>query len=105
LLPNGTVFSDRAASKIRRRETGFEYAERQLIAFGARPPCAMEDPARWLAGALADARVRKVRHPGNHRYVFRLGSRRERSRVVIALHARPYPKRRSGQLGLLEVAR
>jgi hypothetical protein len=104
LLPDGTVFSDRAAQKIRRRESGCEYAERQLMAFGARPPRAMENPVTWLNQALADVRARKFRHPGNHRYLFRLGNRRERSRVIIGLRPAPYPKMHCGQLELPGIA-
>ena len=35
----------------------------------------------------------RLRHPGNHRYAFRLGTtRRARSQVRIAGPGRPYPK-------------
>lgn len=86
LLRDGTVLSDRALQKVRRREAGHEYVERLLISRGARPPRAAENPARWLAQALADAGVRKTRHHGNHRYAFRLGTTRpERAAVTIAL--------------------
>ena len=74
------------------------------MAFGARPPRAMENPVTWLNQALADVRARKVRHPGNHRYLFRLGNRRERSRVVIGLRPAPYPKMHCGQLELPGIA-
>ncbi|MFI2415170.1 hypothetical protein [Streptomyces sp. NPDC018947] len=73
LLPDGTVFHDRTAQKIRRQEQGHEYAAAQLIALGAprpRPGC---DPARWLREALAAVGARNVRHRGAHRWVFRLG--------------------------------
>src|SRR6202042_2664813 len=36
LLPDGTVFSDRAAQKIRRQDSGHHYAEAQLTSLGAR---------------------------------------------------------------------
>jgi hypothetical protein len=35
LLPDGRVFSDRAAQKIRNSERGWKYAAAQLEAFGA----------------------------------------------------------------------
>ncbi len=35
LLPDGTVFSDRAKQKIRKGERGHEYAERRLVELGA----------------------------------------------------------------------
>ncbi|MGW7365403.1 Mom family adenine methylcarbamoylation protein [Streptomyces sp. NPDC054841] len=95
LLPDGTVFHDRAAQKIRRLEQGHEYAAAQLIALGAprpRPGC---DPARWLREALAAVGARNIRHRGAHRYVFRLGrTRREREEIALGLPVlRPYPKR------------
>lgn len=95
LLPDGTVFHDRAAQKIRRAEQGHEYAAAQLLALGAprpRPGC---DPALWLREALAAVGARNVRHRGVHRYVFRLGrTRREREEIELGLPVlRPYPKR------------
>ena len=94
LLPDGRTLNPRTQQKIRAQERGHEYAEQQLIAFGARPMRADEDPARWLEEALRDIGVRYLRHAGCHRYVFALGrSRRERRRVEIAMPAQPYPKR------------
>ncbi|MET8572982.1 hypothetical protein [Streptomyces sp. NPDC004783] len=95
LLPDGTVFHDRTAQKIRRQEQGHEYAAAQLIALGAprpRPGC---DPARWLREALAAVGARNVRHRGAHRWVFRLGrTRREREDIKLGVPSlRPYPKR------------
>jgi len=101
LLPDGTVFDDRAAQKIRRQERGHDYAERRLIALGAQPIRAGEEPAVWLARALEEAGVRWVRHPGKHRYAFRLGAtRRARDQVHVAARPRPYPKAACGQLDL-----
>lgn len=48
--------------------------------------------------------ARKLRHPGNHRYAFRLGTRSQRTRVVIALRPQPYPKKDLGQLYLFQDA-
>lgn len=104
LLPDGTVFDDRAAQKIRGQESGHGYAERRLIAMGARPVRAGQSPAAWLAQALEDAGARRQRHPGKHRYAFRLGSsRRDRAAVVIALRPAPYPKRHLGQAALFDM--
>jgi hypothetical protein len=102
LLPDGTVFSDRAAQKIRRQDSGHHYAERQLTSLGARPPRAGENPATWLADALATVHARKARHPGCHRYAFPIGTRRQRAAVTIAPRPAPYPKNHSGQLDLFE---
>jgi hypothetical protein len=93
MMRDGTVFSDRACQKVRKQERGHEYAEKQLVAFGARPRRAGESPKVWLADALAAVDTRPVRHHGNHRYAFRLGTgRRERATVRVALPSRPYPK-------------
>lgn len=101
LLPDGTVFSGRTAQKIRKQEKGHEYAERLLVAHGARPPRAGERPADWLAIALDQARARRFQHPGKHRYAFAGGVTREaRQAVTIEPRARPYPKDDLGQLDL-----
>lgn len=93
VLPDGTVFSETALSKIRQQRRGHEYAERILIRWGARPMRAGEDPRAWLREARHACRINMYRHPGVHRYVFTLGpTRRARRDVLIAIPARPYPK-------------
>ncbi|GGV52404.1 hypothetical protein [Streptomyces spectabilis] len=68
LLPDGTLFHDRTAQKIRRQEEGHEYAEAQLIALGAPVPRADCDPAVWLREALTTVGARNIRHRGAHRF-------------------------------------
>lgn len=94
LLPDGTVFHDRTAQKIRRQEQGYEYATAQLLALGAPRPRTGCDPARWLHEALAAIGARNVRHRGAHRWVFRLGrTRREREDIKLGVPSLPpYPK-------------
>jgi hypothetical protein len=93
LLPDGSTLNDRAKQKVRRQEQGHEYVERLLIAWGARVPRASEDMAAWLAEALEDVRARRLRHRGNHRYVFPLGrSARDRAKVKVGYAALSYPK-------------
>ncbi|MFG2133236.1 hypothetical protein ACGFNV_36475 [Streptomyces sp. NPDC048751] len=94
VLPDGTVFHERAAQKIRRQEQGHQYAEAQLIALGAPVLRAGCDPAVWLRDALAAVGARNVRHRGAHRYVWRLGrNQREREQIKLGLPTqRPYPK-------------
>lgn len=71
LLPDGTVLSDRALQKIRKRERGWRYAVAQLVAAGAPLFIDGMDPLAWLhQNALAVCR--NVRHAGNHRYVWPL---------------------------------
>ena len=95
LLADGSVFSDRAASKIRRKEKGWKYAIEQLIHQGARPPGSGEDLQVWLREVKGQI-GRSIRHPGNHRYLWGLdrGTKRHleghlRARGVQRL---PYPK-------------
>lgn len=88
----GIVLSERTLSKIRTGEQGADAGERHLIALGARARRAGEEPRSWLRDALEEIGVRKIRHPGNHRYAWPLGSVRQRSRQAIALERTPYPK-------------
>jgi hypothetical protein len=85
LLPDGTVFSERAIQKVRGREQGWQYAQAQLVKFGAAPLGEAEQGGQWLATWLPRL-TRPLRHPGNYRYAWALdGSRME----SIA----PYPKK------------
>lgn len=85
LMPDGTIFSPRAASKIRNGEVGWRYAVEQLVAAGAPEPSS--DLRTWLPVALA-AVSRPLRHDGNHRYVWAL-NKRDRKHLPASL---PYPK-------------
>jgi hypothetical protein len=95
LGPDGRVVSARGLQKVRGQERGHEYVERTLVEWGASPRSDRgEDPSVWLRCALQRAGVTRVRHPGNYRYLFRLGrTRAERTRVVIGLAAAAYPKK------------
>lgn len=94
-LPDGSVFSDRASSKIRAKEKGWRYAVQQLVSQGARPPGSGEDLGSWLREVKGTI-GRTTRHPGNHRYLWGLDKPMKRAlephlraRGVIPL---PYPK-------------
>lgn len=87
LLPDARTFSARSISKIRAGERGWRYAARILEDVGA--PLAPEDNlARrdWLTDWLPEL-TRTVRHPGNHRYAWRL------HKAVELPQSEPYPKR------------
>jgi len=85
LLPDGTVFSARAAQKIRSRDRGWRYAVEQLVAHGAPEPT--DDLRAWLPRALT-ATTRTVRHHGNHKYVLALDKAARRALP----EGRPYPR-------------
>jgi hypothetical protein len=89
LLPDGRVFSDRAAQKIRQAERGWRYAAAQLEAFGAsRPPTDdSETRVAWLSSALHSLTT-KLRHKGNHKYAWPLNNS-IRNQLPASL---PYPK-------------
>jgi hypothetical protein len=89
---SGAVLSERTLSKIRTQDAGAESAERHLIKLGARTRRAGEDPRTWLREALSDVGVSKIRHPGNFRYAWPVGSRAQRRSTTIALPPTPYPK-------------
>lgn len=94
--PDGRVVSPRAIQKIRAGETGSAYACAQLARQGAPPRRTGESATDWIARALRTGTLRRMRHPGNLRYLFRIGrTRRERSRVTVTLTPAPYPKARA----------
>jgi len=87
LLPDGSVLNKRTLQKIRSRCQGWRYACGKLERFGAAPLLADEDSAAWLNRWLPLLAVR-VRHPGNHRYLWQLDKRQRRA-LPAGL---PYPK-------------
>lgn len=70
LLPDGSVLSARALSKIRKQERGHAYAEAILVSHGAAPR-GTQDPSAWLQEWLPRL-TRCMRHPGNYRYLIGL---------------------------------
>lgn len=71
LLPDGTVLSNRATGKVVRGERGAAHAVSQLVAHGAVAPGPGEDMATWLR-TWRKRLTRKLRHTGNHRYLWSL---------------------------------
>jgi len=76
LARDGRCVSERALSKIRRGEPGVDYAARQLVAMGAPARLPFEDGADYVRRAIGEGGFRKVRHPGNLAFVWRLDGRR-----------------------------
>lgn len=91
LLPDGRTLHNRAVAKIRKREQGWRYAVAKLVAYGAPAPGA--DLDAWLAEWLPRL-TRKVRHGGNHKYVWAFSRARRKSLPASA----PYPKQVDGRL-------
>lgn len=91
LLPDGTVFSDRTAQKIRKGEKGAVYAAAQLVKAGARKidvtTLSEEDRRAWLREAVAKV-TRPLKHAGNFKYVWAL-QKRDRKHLPPS---QPYPK-------------
>jgi hypothetical protein len=92
LLPDGSVLSARAISKIRAGEKGWRYAVGQLVRFGAAAPGCLrsgeadvQELRAWLTDAMA--LTRPVRHHGNHRYAWAL------SRALELPAGSAFPKR------------
>ncbi len=89
LLPDGTVFSARSMSKIRRRERGFRYCVDQLVAAGATAPASTADLTPWMHAAIGLV-ARRVRHHGNHRYLWALDKHLRKQ--IDAMRTGAYPK-------------
>jgi hypothetical protein len=93
VLPNGLVLGQRSVQKIRTWERGSGGVVRRMVDAGAPWPEPGEDGKHYLRRAKAAVRPRMVAHPGNHRFVARLG-RRARHRIALGdgYEPRPYPK-------------
>ncbi len=85
LLPDGSVFSERAIQKIRGSERGWNYASEILQRFGADP--IDSDPVNWLGRWLPQL-TRSIRHPGNHKYAWPLSAAARKQMPA----SEPYPK-------------
>lgn len=88
----GVVVPARLMSKIRQQERGSDYAEQYLVKLGAQPRPPQRDRRHWLRGALLELGAERVTHPGNYRYLWRLGSRTQQRHTVIGLPTTRYPK-------------
>lgn len=86
LLPDGTVLSPRALTKIRQQQRGYLGQVDKLVAAGA-APYRGGDWREWQRVAIATA-TRAYRHPGTLRYLWAL-DRALRRELPATL---PYPK-------------
>jgi len=92
LSKDGRVVSQRALSKVRSGDRGFDYACRQLVELGAPEREFGEDPRSWVDRVLASGVFTRLRHPGNHVYL--LGLTRECRRPVLGARSIPSNGRR-----------
>jgi hypothetical protein len=87
VLPDGSILSRRALSKLRARDRGWRYTAGLLERHGAAPLGADEDARAWADRWCAEL-ARPLRHPGNHKYAWAL-ERAARRALPISL---AYPK-------------
>lgn len=88
-LPDGTSLPGRAVSKLVGNEPGAGGVALRLRQAGAPEPARDEPPAAWLQRALHSVGATTIRHPGKHKYAWRL----DRSPASqLAQPAQPYPK-------------
>jgi hypothetical protein len=74
------------------KETGGPKVISRLVALGADVPQRGEDLEQWLELALVQVGVTEVDHPGNFRYAWTIGTRRERRHMPVLTAAQGYPK-------------
>jgi hypothetical protein len=85
LLPDGTIFSERAMSKIRSRDRGYRYAIDQLVRHGAERPLDLgQDLGEWMRAALPRV-ARRVKHRGNHRYLWAIDKHLRKAIAALAI--------------------
>ncbi len=85
LLPDGRTLHNRSLQKLRTRERGWQYVVDELVRYGAPPPAGDHDA--WIEQSLASL-VRRVRRPGNHKYVWAFSKTVRRGLPT----SQPYPK-------------
>lgn len=90
---HGREISRRALSKLRNGECGVAYAYELLVAASAPRRRPNEDNHDYVERALREGPFRRIRHPGNHLYVFPVGTPALRRELLSALPSSlPYPK-------------
>lgn len=92
-FPDGTEWNRRSISKVLNGEVGRDGVVARLVRRGAPPLTGDMDPAVWVGQAKRACGVVSRTHEGNHKYALRIGrTRAERTRTVIGLAPRRYPK-------------
>lgn len=86
--PDGAVFPARSLSKIRGRETGWQYAVDELVRRGAQKP-ATDDLRAWLDHLTAVGFFQRRKHSGMHAYAFALTKAAKIAQRGLPRHAPP----------------
>ena len=106
LGPDGRPISGVGLTKVRRQKKGHAYVTAQLLALGAPPRRHGEAPEAWVDRVLASTSPnfsRRVRHPGNHTYLFALDDMQRRA--LRARHAgAPAVPKKPVAAGIADVA-
>lgn len=100
LKPDGTILSPRSMTKIRRWERGAAGCVDELVQSGAVPPTRAELATRdgrraWMWREIFRT-CRRLKHGGNHRYVWALDKRLNNAVRALAT-GEPYPKQRDAE--------
>jgi hypothetical protein len=95
VLPTGAVLTRRSLQKVRGWESGAGGVVRRFVAAGADEPQPGECGKAYLRRAIQAVRPQRVPHDGNHRFVLRFGTARQRRRIPLGdgFEPRPYPKK------------
>ena len=72
LMPGGAVANERSLSKVRRAERGADGVQRDLERQGAPARRFAESGANWIERLIHERFLRRVQHPGNHAFAWRL---------------------------------
>ncbi len=93
LAPDGTSLVDRTLNKLRNGESGEEHVYRLLLSHGAPRRECLEPGPDYVRRALVEGPFRRVRHRGNHRYIFIAGGHKRRRDLRGAIgEGLPYPR-------------
>jgi hypothetical protein len=97
LAKSGRLVSPRALSKIRNRERGWPYAVKRLDEIGAGSSIGAftidVDLSAWIARAIAEGVLVRMRHPGNYAYGIALTHRARTAMAQRRPTILPYPKK------------
>ena len=84
VMPDGLVFNGIAKDKLFNDRTGTEYAIRQLVRAGAPEPGSGADLKEWFEELKRRRFFTRMRHPGNHAYLFPMTRAARRAAADVA---------------------